>query len=100
MGYATFRQQILKINLFDEYCYMRANELVKENEYLLRSPDLEKSIWWFNDFKDTMRKVHRQANDNKESDFKDSELILQDFINRYVDPNAASPMKPFSDNLE
>lgn len=43
-----------------------------------------------------MRKIHRNANDNKESDFKDSELLLQDFINRYVDPNAESPMKEFS----
>jgi hypothetical protein len=35
-----------------------------------------------------MGKIYRQANDNKSSDFKDSELLLQDFINRYVDPNA------------
>ena len=45
-----------------------------------------------------MKKIHRQGNDNKESDFKDSELLLQDFINRYVDPNAESPMKPFAIN--
>ena len=31
--------------------------------------------------------VHREANNHHASDFKGSELILQDFINRYVDPN-------------
>lgn len=33
-----------------------------------------------------MGKVYRQGNDDKASDFKDSELLLQDFINRYVNP--------------
>ena len=54
---------------------------------------MKRSVWWLEDFKETLAKVHRQANDNKESDFKDSEIVLQDFINRYIDPNAASPMK-------
>jgi hypothetical protein len=31
--------------------------------------------------------VHREANNHDASDFKSSELILQDFVNRYVDPN-------------
>lgn len=55
--------------------------------------DVKKSVWWEEDFKETLGKIYRQANDNAASDFKDSELLLQDFINRYVDPNAASPMK-------
>jgi hypothetical protein len=50
-------------------------------------------VWWTQDFKETLSKVHRQANDNAASDYKDSELILQDFINRYVDPSASSPMQ-------
>ena len=54
---------------------------------------MEKYVWWFDDFKETMGKIYRQANDHKASDFKDAELILQDFINRYVDPSAKSPMK-------
>jgi hypothetical protein len=54
---------------------------------------VKKSVWWNQDFKETLAKVYRQANDNKASDFADSELILQDFINRYVDPNAESPLK-------
>lgn len=53
---------------------------------------MKRSVWWNEDFKETLGKIYRQANDNSASDFKDSELILQDFINRYVDPNAASPM--------
>ena len=53
---------------------------------------MRRSVWWTQDFKETLAKVYRQANDNSASDFKDSELILQDFINRYVDPSAQSPM--------
>lgn len=63
---------------------------------MVKSPEFEKSAWWRYDFEDTMKKIYRQGNDNKESDFKDSELLLQDFINRYVDPEAKSPMGPFS----
>jgi hypothetical protein len=54
---------------------------------------LKKAVWWAEDFKETLGKVHRQANDNAASDFKDSELILQDFINRYIDPRGKNPMK-------
>lgn len=62
--------------------------------------DFKKFIWWQEDLRDTLKKVYRQANNHHASDFKDSELILQDFINRYVDPNSQSPMKPYTiDNL-
>lgn len=37
-AYASYRKQILKINLFDEYCYLRSQELVKQNEYVLDHP--------------------------------------------------------------
>ena len=40
-SYASYRKQILKINLFDEYCYLRAQELMKQNEYLLDHPGKE-----------------------------------------------------------
>lgn len=73
---------------------------MQQNEYMLDHPgtfriiiDFKKAVWWIADFEETLAKVHRQANDNAATDFKDSELVLQDFINRYVDPNAASPMK-------
>jgi hypothetical protein len=56
-------------------------------------------VWWNEDFKETLSKVHRQANNNSSSDYADSELILQDFINRYVDPSAASPMHPYAQAL-
>ena len=61
--------------------------------YNLYYLDVKRTVWWVEDFKETLSKVYRQANDNKQSDFQDSELILQDFVNRYVDPSAASPMK-------
>jgi len=41
-AYSSYRKQILKINLFDEYCYLRAQELASQNEYLLDHP----GIWW------------------------------------------------------
>jgi hypothetical protein len=37
-AYSSYRKQILKINLFDEYCYLRSQELVKQNEYMLDHP--------------------------------------------------------------
>jgi hypothetical protein len=92
-AYSDYKKQILKINLFDEYCWIRSQELIKQNEYLLQHEDFKKSIWFAEDFKETMGKVHRQANNHHASDFKDSELIIQDFINRYVDVNSESPMK-------
>lgn len=55
--------------------------------------DFKKFLWWFEDFRETLRFVHRQANDHEPSDFKDSELLLQDFISRYSDPNSKSPMQ-------
>ena len=59
----------------------------------MHNEDVKKAVWWLEDFKETLNKVHRQGNDNKNSDWKDSELVLQDFIDRYIDPKAESPMK-------
>ena len=61
--------------------------------------DFKKFIWWQEDLRDTLGKVARQANNHHASDFKDSELVLQDFIDRYVDPSAKSPMKRFTSEL-
>jgi len=99
-GRSKYKTQIAKINLFDEYCWLRAQELVKQNEYLFKHEgkrwamtDIKRFVWWNNDLKDTLAKVHRQANDHEASDFKDSELLLQDFINRYTDPNSQNPLE-------
>ncbi len=94
-GFYHYKKQILKINLFDEYNYLRSQELVKQNEYLLKSEEFEKWVWWKADFTETMGKIYRQGNDNNPIDFKDSELLIQDFISRYVDPNDKSPMRKF-----
>ena len=55
--------------------------------------DVKKAVWWIADFEETLEKVYRQANDHASTDFKDSELVLQDFVDRYIDPSATSPMK-------
>lgn len=103
-AYGEYKQQVLKVNLFDEYCWLRSQELVKQNEYLFQHEgnllslmeDFKKFIWWQEDLRETLKKVYRQANNHHASDFKDSELLLQDFINRYVDPSVKSPMKAFT----
>ncbi len=82
----------MKVNLFDEYVSLRAKELVDQNEYLMQHEDVKKFVWWFEDLKETLVRVHRQANNHDASDFKDSEIILQDFIKRYSDPSKPYPL--------
>jgi len=91
--YWDYKTQVAKVNLFDEYIQLRAKELVEQNEYLLEHEDVKKFIWWFEDFKETLVKVHRGANDHEATDFKDSELILQDFIRRYSNPKDNMPLR-------
>ena len=44
--YMKYRQQVLRCNLFDEYVQMRADELIKEREHLLRGPEMTKFVWY------------------------------------------------------
>lgn len=44
--YFKYRKQVLRCNLFDEYVQMRADELVKEREPLLKSEEMKKWIWF------------------------------------------------------
>ena len=115
-----YKTQLLKVNLFDEYIQLRTKELVEQNEYLFEHEgkinfqklnenklikkmkylnnlnkfiiDFKRFIWWFEDFKETLTRVHREANNHDSADFKDSELILQDFIRRYTNPLAQVPL--------
>jgi len=90
--YWSYKTQLTKVNLFDEYIQLRAKELVSQNEYLFQHEDFKRFIWWFEDFKSTLARVHRQANDHSSSDFADSELLLQDFIRRYSNPQDNIPL--------
>ena len=92
LSYQQYRQQITKINLFDEYVYLRAQEIVKEKEFIFDHPDFERFQWFVDDFQETFLRVHRQANNHDASDFADSELLMQDFIRRYSDPSAKLPI--------
>ena len=92
MFYYKYRKQVLRCNLFDEYVQMRADELVKEREHLLRGPDMVKWVWYTADMKETLMRCHRQSFKNDASDFADSELLLQDFIRRYTDDTALKPL--------
>jgi len=95
--YWDYKTQLLKVNLFDEYVQLRAKELVEQNEYLLEHDDIRRFVFWFEDLKETLGRVHRQANNHEATDFKDSELLLQDFIRRYTNPAKTFPL-PGSNN--
>lgn len=81
-----------KIHLFDNYVNTRAQELFEQNQFILDHTIFERSVYFEADLQETLARVHRQANNHDASDFKDSELILQDFIRRHSDvtnPDAA-----------
>jgi hypothetical protein len=92
MLYFKYRKQVLRCNLFDEYVQMRADELVKEREPLLRGPQMKEWIWYSADLQETLMRCHRQSFKNDASDFADSELLLQDFVRRYTDDTAERPL--------
>ena len=90
--YYKYRKQVLRCNLFDEYVQMRADELVKEREHLLRGEQMKKWVWFSADLQETLMRCHRQSFKNDASDFADSELLLQDFIRRYTDDTLEKPL--------
>ena len=59
MLYYKYRKQLLRANLFDEYVQMRADELIKEREHLLRGEEMKKWIWFTADLNETLMHVHR-----------------------------------------
>jgi hypothetical protein len=90
--YFKYRKQVLRCNLFDEYVQMRADELVKEREHLLKGEQMKKWIWFTADLQETLMRCHRQSFKNDASDFADSELLLQDFVRRYTDDTLEKPL--------
>lgn len=80
-----YQKQVTKVRLFENYTEVRAQELFDRNKFILDHPDIVKMVYFVADLDETLAKVHRQANNHDASDFKDSELILQDFIRRYSD---------------
>jgi len=89
--YSRYNVQVKRAAAFDLYTQLRAHELVNQNSFLLGHDDVKRYVWWCEDFKETMQRVHRQANNHSACDFKDSELIMQDFVNRYADPSKEYP---------
>lgn len=88
-----YTQELEKVRLFDEYVNIRSQELVSKHSYLLEHEDIKRFVWWSEDFKETLGRVHRQANNHEASDFKDSELLLQDFLRRYTDSTKKYPLE-------
>ena len=90
--YFKYRNQMLRANLFDEYVQMRADELIKERQPLLKSEAMKRWVWYTCDLQETLARCHRQAYNNDSSDFADSELLLQDFVRRYTDETEEMPL--------
>ena len=85
-AYRYYRIQLTKALLFDEYVQARADELITQREHLLHTDAVKKYIDWNLDYRNTMKLVKREAVNNSPTDFKQAELALQAFINRWVDP--------------
>jgi len=92
--YSRYQTQVKRAQAFDLYTQLRARELVEQNSFLLDHEDVKRYVWWSEDFKETIARVHRQANTHTAADFKDSELLLQDFVNRYADSGKEFPTNP------
>ena len=84
--YYQYRKELTQINLFENYTETRALELFNQNKYLLKHEHMKRFVYFHEDLQESMKRVHRQANNHSAEDFKDSELLLQDFIRRYSDP--------------
>lgn len=84
--YKYYRTQLTKGILFDEYVQARADELIAQREHLLHSQEVKTFIKWGIDLKETLNLLKRESTNNHPSDFKQGELALQAFINRWVDP--------------
>lgn len=89
----NYRKDVLRANLFDEYVQLRADELVNQHKNEIESYDVKKYIWYQLDLAQTLNRCKRQSYLNTSEDFKDSELILQDFIRRYTDETETLPLK-------
>jgi hypothetical protein len=81
--YINYNTQYNKVHLFEMYCEKRAKELVEENKYLFDHDHFKRYVYFQEDMKETLERVHRQANNHNRADFMDSELIVQDFIKRH-----------------
>ena len=88
----NYRKDVLRANLFDEYVQLRADELIKQRESSIKADAVKKYIWYQLDLKNTLQRCKRQSYLNSSEDFKDAELILQDFIRRHTDETQPLPL--------
>jgi hypothetical protein len=88
----NYRKDVLRANLFDEYVQLRADELIKQRESSVKSESVKKYIWFKLDLMNTLKRCKRQSYINTSEDFKDAELILQDFIRRHTDETQPLPL--------
>lgn len=84
--YKYYRTQLTKAILFEEYVQARADELIAQREHLLHTPEMKNVFKYITDLHETLSLVKREAVNNHPSDFKQGELLLQAFINRWIDP--------------
>ena len=84
--YKYYRTQLTKAILFEEYVQARADELIAQREHLFHTDEMKNVFKYCVDLHETISLVKREAINNHPSDFKQSELLLQAFINRWIDP--------------
>ena len=53
---------------------------------------VKKWLWFSCDLEETLSRSHRQSFTNTSQDFKNAELILQDFIRRHTDETQVLPL--------
>ncbi len=74
--YYDYSSNMYQVSLFDKYVSQRSKDLFEENKNMFQSDYFKKYVYFQEDLKETLERVHRQANEHKASDFADSELML------------------------
>lgn len=72
---------------------------MSKREHLAKTEDVKRWIWYHLDLEDTVNRVNREAYTNTGADFKNSELIMQDFIRRYTDETQPLPLTTENANI-
>mmetsp|Transcript_44694 Transcript_44694/g.51424 ORF Transcript_44694/g.51424 Transcript_44694/m.51424 type:complete len:220 (-) Transcript_44694:365-1024(-) len=91
--YTNYRFQYSRAMMFDEYVNARADELIQQNTPIFKTESMKKFVWWSEDLRETLYRVHKQSSTNTPKDWADSEVLLQDFIRRYTDEKAGKPLQ-------
>lgn len=57
--YYDYSSNMYQVELFDQYVSQRSKDLFEENKYMLQSDYFKKYVYFQEDLKETMERVHR-----------------------------------------